>query len=276
MKKLLLAITIVLLHFCGSVTFALDPIGSTADKLKKGQFSIGGDYSLTDMDFTAKGISTLSLYDAASGSLITTISQKQRLSLDGVEIEKAYVNLGYGITGKLEAFVRLGATDAQWKDDSDKHFSIGLRTGATLYEKDALTLSAIAQYSWAKSKFASLPLATVVGGNSYATSMSGDLSMHEIQIALGPTYELSKGISFYGGGFYHFMDGEIDLKGSGFTSGIPKFGYNLDNTFEIDQISEFGTYIGTKINPKSDISFCIEYQQTASAHAIAMRLLWML
>ena len=89
-----------------------------------------------------------------------------------------------------------------------------MEIGFTLYEKDALKLSALAQYSWAESDFDSLPLTTMVGGTSYPLIMSGNLSLHEIQISMGPTYELTEGVSLYGGGFFHLMDGSLDLKGS--------------------------------------------------------------
>jgi hypothetical protein len=273
-KKSLLAVAIVVLCFCCSVTFALDPIGSPAGTLKRGQFCIGADYSFSEMDFKAKGRSILTINNLTSGTLIGIQSQKQSLSLDGVEVHKTYANLGYGITDNLEAFLRLGATDAEWKDNGDTHFSFGFRTGVTLYQKDALQLSALAQYSWAESNFDSLPLTTVVSGISYPLMMSGRLNMQELQIALGPTYELTKGISLYGGGFFHFMSGKLNLKSSASTTGVPEIGYDLDSSYNIDQTSELGTYIGVKIDATNNISYCIEYQHTASADAIAMRLLW--
>lgn len=263
-----------MLCFCCSASFALDPLGSASDKLKKGQFGIGADYSISDMDFKAKGRSDLATYNVTIGSLIGIQSEKQRLNLDGIEVHKAYANLGYGITDNLEAFLRLGAADADWRDDGDTHFSFGLRTGVTLYQKDAFQLGAMAQYSWAELEFDSLPLTTVVGGISYPLSMSGRLSIHEIQIAIGPTYKLTEGISLYGGGFFHLMDGSLDLKGSATTTGIPQFRYDLDSSYDIDQVSELGVYIGARIKTTNKISYSIEYQHTNSADAIAMRLLW--
>jgi hypothetical protein len=272
--KLQLTGAIIVLCFCCSAGFALDPLGSASDKLQKGQFGIGVDYSDSDMDFKAKGRSNLAIYNVTLGSLIGTLSERQRLNLDGVEVQKTYANLGYGITDNLEAFLRLGAADADWRDDGDTHFSFGLRTGVTFYKKDALQLSALAQYSWAQSEFDSLPLATVVGGTSYPLFMSGRLSMHEIQIAMGPTYDLTDSVSLYGGGFFHLMDGTLDLQGSATTVGIPQFRYDLDSSYDIDQVSELGVYIGARINTANDISCSIEYQHTNSADAIAMRLLW--
>ena len=273
-RKPQLAGAIIVLCICCSVSFALDPLGSASDKLQKGQLSIGVDYSDSDMDFKAKGRSNLAIYNVTIGSLIGILSEKQRLNLDGVEVHKAYANLGYGITDNLEAFLRLGAADTDWRDDGDTHFSFGLRSGVTFYKKDALQLSALAQYSWAQSEFDSLPLTTVVSGTSYPLLMSGRLSLHEIQIAMGPTYELTDSVSLYGGGFFHLMDGKLDLQGSATTTGMPQFRYDLDSSYDIDQVSELGVYIGARIKTANDISYSIEYQHTNSAEAIAMRLLW--
>ena len=272
-KKSLLAVAIVVLHVCCSVTFAFDPIGSPAGTLRRGQFGIGADYSFTDMDFKAKGRSTLTAYNVNSGDRIGIQSQEQSLSLDGVEVHRVYANLGYAITDNLQAFLRLGAADVQWRDDGDTHFSFGLRAGVTLYQKGALQLNALAQYSWAESYFHSLPLTTVIGSTSYPMLMSGKLNMQELQIALGPTYELSNGISLYGGGFFHFLDGKLDLKGSTSAPGQP-MRYDLDNSYDVDQPSELGGYIGAKINATKNISCSIEYQHTASADTIALCLVW--
>jgi len=273
-KKPLLAVAIAVLCFCCSVTFALDPIGSPAGTLKRGQFGIGADYSFSDIDFKAKGRNILTIYNLTNGYIIGTQSQEQHLSLDGIKVHKAYANLGYGITDSLEAFLRLGAANAEWKDDGDTHFSFGLRTGVTLYQKDALKLGALAQVSWAESGFDSLPLTTVIGATPYPLVMSGKLSMQEIQIALGPTYDLTKGISIYGGAIFHFTDGKLNLRSRPFTTGIPGIGYYVDSSYDIDQVSELGAYIGAKIITTNNISYSIEYQHTASADAIAMRLLW--
>ncbi len=264
----------LVLHFYCSFTFALDPIGSPGTNLKQGQFGIGADYSLSDMDFKAKGTNTLTTYNVISGDIIGIQSQKQCLNLKGVKVQKAFANLGYGITDNLEAFLCLGAADAKWKDNGDTHFSFGLRSRATFYQKDALKLNAFAQFSVAESAFDSLPLTTMVGGNPYSPVMSGKLTMQEVQIALGPTYELTKGISAYGGAFFHFADGKLKLKSRGSETGIPQLRYNLDSSYDLDRVSELGAYIGAQIDTSKNISYSIEYQHTSSADAIAMRLIW--
>jgi hypothetical protein len=249
-------------------------MGSASDKLQKGQFGIGVDYSDCEIDFKGKGNSILTIHNVTIGTLVGKQSQKQHLILDGVDVKKAYANFGYGITDNLEAFLRVGSAETDWKDDGDTHLSFGLRTGVTFYRRDAFHLSALAQYSWSESDFDSLPLTTDVGGTPYPLIMSGKLSFHEIQISMGPTYELTESVSFYGGGFFHLMDGSLNLKGSVTTVGIPQFGYDLDSSYDIDQVSDLGVYVGARFKTANDISYSIEYQHTDSADAIAMRLLW--
>ena len=249
----------------------IDGVTTNPTLIKK---AVNSGDSDSEMDIKSKGKSTLAIYNLTLDSLVGIQSQKQSLILDGVRIKKTYANIGYGITDNLEAFLRVGAAEADWRDDGDTHFSLGLRTGLTFFEKDALKLSMLAQYSWAESDFDSLPLTTVVGGTSYPLIMSGNLSLHEIQISMGPTYELTKGVALYGGGFFHLMDGSLDLKGSLTTSGLPQFRYDMDSSYDIDQVSDLGVYIGTRIKTSNNISYSIEYQHTNSADAIAMRFLW--
>ncbi|MHC4106281.1 MAG: hypothetical protein ACYSR9_15160, partial [Planctomycetota bacterium] len=63
-------------------------MGSASDKLQKGQFGIGVDYSDSKMDFKAKGRSNLEIHNITIGSLIGIQSKKQRLDLGGVEVQK--------------------------------------------------------------------------------------------------------------------------------------------------------------------------------------------
>ena len=99
--------------------------------------------------------------------------------------------------------------------------------------------------------------------------------MHEIQIAMGPTYELTDSeFRFTAEDFsilwmVHSISKAVQLQ-----TGLPQFRYDLDSSYDIDQVSELGVYIGARIKTANDISYSIEYQHTNSADAIAMRLLW--
>lgn len=100
-----------------------------------------------------------------------------------------------------------------------------------------------------------------------------------MHIAFGPTYQLTKSISLYGGPFFHFIDGRIKGKynESGVFAVMPtpiSFDYRSDYRYDIDESSIFGGYLGAQIDVAKDISFNIEYQHTAFADALGMNLLW--
>ena len=87
----------------------------------------------------------------------------------------------------------------------------------------------------------------------------------EIQIAAGPTYRLNEKVSVYGGPFFHIFDGHFTAK----NRGAP-----LRISYDIDQGSCFGGYVGTGIEVADNANFSIEYQHTAAADALGMNLTW--
>ena len=50
--------------------------------------------------------------------------------------------------------------------------------------------------------------------------------------------------------------------------------YYSNYSYDIDESSIFGGYLGAQIDIAKDISFNIEYQHTAFADALGMNLLW--
>jgi len=214
----------------GSAAFALDPLGPPTAGLRKGQFKESVEYSYGTMDFKlneGKWIEHLDGVFFDSGKATS-------LTLKDFKTNKAYFNLGYGITDDLDAFLRLGATtatfgDSIWEDtekfDNHADFTVGC----------------------------------------------GIKGIMEIQVAVGPTYKLADRISIYGGPFLHFIVGDLDdefseASGGGLLTSI----YSWD----VDESSMFGGYIGAQVEIAENSSFGIEYQHTAAADALVVRLLW--
>ncbi len=269
MKKRL-ALVIILFCFYSQAVFALDPLGPPVARLKKGQFSAGADYSFSDMDLKGKGKSILTI-DYLNGS-ISYQHQKQTLRLKSIDMHKVYACLGYGITDNWQAFLRLGRANADWKEKGDTHFAIGFGTRVTFYQQDALKLGACAQFSWAESGFDSIHLTSTV--TRADVLMSGRLSWQETQIAIGATYKFAKSVSIYGGPFFHFIDGELNLRGIPNLSIMVVHRAYLRDSYDIDEVSYFGGYIGAEIDIAENISYNIEYQHTAAADALGMKLIW--
>ena len=274
-KTLLPHIAIIVL-FCVSSSFALDTLGPPVAQLGQGQFSVGADYSYSNMDLTAKGRSIFTIDSTMWDGSIRYIYNTESLRLNGVDVQKIYTNFGYGITDNWEAFLRLGGANAELKDDRDTNFALGFGSRLTLYKADRLQVGAIAQFSWARFNYDTVPLTSDFSGQVSSTT-SGRLSLQEIQIAIGPTYQFTKDIAIYGGPFFRFVDGELDLKGKPRVSwiSIPEIFYpQIRYLYDIDEISELGGYIGTRIDIAENISYSIEYQHTTAADALGMGLIW--
>jgi len=253
----------------GSAAFALDPMGPPTADLRQGQFEEGIEYSYGTMDLKLKdGIWIEQLdgvfYDAGNADSLT---------LKNFKTNKAYFNLGYGIIDGLDAFLRLGATtatfgDSIWEDaeefDNNADFTVGCGIKATFYEDDNLKLGGLFQASWAE-------FDGRLSAAHWAAADLVEMSIAEIQVAVGPTYKLTDNISIYGGPFFHFVVGDLDDEFSEASDGsILTSKYSWD----VDESSNFGGYIGAKVDIAEDLSFNIEYQHTESADALSAGLIW--
>jgi hypothetical protein len=268
--------TAVIVAIClfAPVAVALDPIGPPAARLSKGQFSASADCSFSSMDLDAKGRSDVTTWDWTMKRVVWTFTDKHSLKLKDFDKNSVYLNLAFGLSGNLDIFLRLGSANMRWRNDDDWGSAIGLGTRASLHETGNLKLGALAQFNWHKSHIHSIPFTTIANGNSYPSEMSGELSIVEMQFAVGTTYNLDNRVSIYGGPFLHFLDGNLELRGISDVSVIPEYEFHLRNSYDLDHVSEFGGYIGTEINIAESISFNIEYQHTAAADGFGMSLIW--
>lgn len=169
------------------------------------------------------------------------------------------------------------------KADGDSGFSIGLDSKATFYEKGKLRVGGLFQISWSQSDGKKSGLHPVDGGvNAFMGPAEGipwshsvDISITEIQLALGSTYRLTERVSIYGGPFFHFIDGHVNGR---YSESGEAFGSTLDYRtkyrYDIDENSFFGGYVGVQFEAFRNALFNIEYQHTAFADALGMQLIW--
>jgi len=267
--------------FCSSA-LALDFMGPPSAGLKKGELGLGADYADSRMDIGLdNGLVAEHVYQ--HGALASSSSSRvSSFTLKRLKMHKLYANIGYGITDNWEAFIRLGGMNTEFSGNffpgssgsqsrnynGDTGFAIGFGTKVTFYEKDKLKLGALFQMSWASSY-------ATASGAGFRESV--DLDIIEMQIALGATYELTEKITIYGGPFWHFINFN-DSELSGFRSyesdpsqNETKVSYS---SYDLDQIGEFGGYIGAQYEVCKDTFYCIEYQHTRSADALAMSIRW--
>jgi hypothetical protein len=253
----------------GSAAFALDPMGPPTAELRQGQIKEGIEYSYGTMDLELNEGTWIEHLDG----LFYDAGDADPLTLKNFKTNKAYFNLGYGIIDDLDVFLRLGATtatfgDSIWEDaeefDNNADFTVGCGIKATFYEDDKLKLGGLVQASWAE-------LDGQLNAAHWAAADVVEMSITEIQVAVGPTYKLADNISIYGGPFFHFVVGDLDDEFSEASDGsilTSKYSWNLDES------SNFGGYIGAKVDIAEDLSFNIEYQQTESADALSVGFVW--
>jgi len=252
----------VVLLLCHSEVLAFDPMGPPTAGLKQNQFSAGAEYLYSEIDLEADGTPTLGL-----GSDV----------IKSIESNKVYGRLGYGLTDDWEIFVRLGAADADpdksdnsdnvagYIGGSDYGFAIGGGTKVTFHESEdgKLKWGVLAQMSWTDLDFDRKSYS--IGGHNVI--FSTDIEVLEVQIALGPTYELNDTISIYGGPFFHIVDGDADLKGS--IDGSPG-----KVSTDLEQDSLFGGYVGMEFELTDNLDYNIEFQGTGGGNALGMALVY--
>ena len=260
MRKSVLTITAVMLVLVwANVAFGFDPMGPPKAGLSEGQFGWRAEYLYGRTDMEVGGAFGLPGTD-----------------IDAVEMDKIYANFGYGLTDNWEIFLRLGGTRVDvdsgantdnlgfFIGDSNLAFSIGGGTKVTFLEEGSISLGLLAQVS--------LTDISDFNGNTGAplgvpASFSSEMRLTEVQIAVGPTWEVVEGVSVYGGPFVHFIDGEADLTGT--ISGSPAAA-----TMDIGEAGVFGGYIGTSIRlfKVPNTIFNIEFQGTGAGYAAAVQL----
>ena len=282
-KRFTLAANLIVVMSCFcSTASALDFMGPPSAGLKKGQLGLGADYSYTRMDIGLDNGMVNSAFYKHGALFSSSTSKVSSFTLKRLKMHKLYANIGYGIADNWEAFIRLGgvnpefsgnffptSTGSQSRDyNGDIGFAIGFGTKVTFYEKDKLKLGALFQMSWASSH-------ATASGVDWKESV--DIDIIEMQIALGATYQLTEKIAIYGGPFWHFINfNDSDMKGYRNYDSDPSQDekWISRSSYDIDDISNFGGYIGAQYEIFKDTLCCIEYQHTRSAHALAMSVRW--
>lgn len=220
-RVLLLVVALMVAGLWSSAAWALRPMGPPMAGLEQSQMSIGFDFAWSEMNLEVEGD-----------------------TVDDVESIAYLAKLGYGIADNWEAFIRLGIAGIDIDDEGfsgDDQFAYGFGTKVTFAESDPLTWGGLFQMDWTKSEDEDV-----------------ELDAFEIQIAVGPTYQM-EGMSIFGGPFLHFVDGE---------------GTEPGDTFDFEQESEFGGYVGAQFDIAENASCFVEYQVTGDASGIGVGIAW--
>lgn len=148
--------------------------------------------------------------------------------------------------------------------DSDYGFTFGGGFRSTFYQSEdgKAKLGLLAQFSYTNLDFDTKNY--LFDGSETTFSATADLL--EMQIALGPNYEIADRFSVYGGPFLHIVKGDMELRAS--IDGEPGRG-----SFDLKQESEIGYYVGLSAELTKNSDFNIEYQYTNDAQAIGLSLI---
>ncbi|MCX5637445.1 MAG: hypothetical protein NTX52_07105 [Planctomycetota bacterium] len=251
-KKHLFGVVFMVVCLCASAALAFDPMGPPTAGLKKGEFRVGFDYAYSEMDLKFNGGKV-----TATGAGGTISAKVPSLTIKDFEMNKAYANIGYGIADNWEAFIRLGGADADFKVDGFKYngdfgFAYGFGTKATFFEQPDLKWGGLFQMNWAQSDFDKLSGSGTITEpdgtpHTYSGTETSEIDLYEIQIAAGPTWTPTQGVSIYGGPFLHFVSGEFDYKDTGTIDGAAG---TFDGSWDVHERSCFGGYVGAQIDIK--------------------------
>jgi hypothetical protein len=256
-------ISIILGFYCPGV-FALDPMGPPSTDIEQGQFKLGAEYSHSNMNLELNNGIWIEYLDG----IFYDEGDAVDLTIKNFKTNRGYINIGYGIVDNCETFLRLGGSKARFGDsiweDSEKFNSraepaIGLGVKATFFEEYNLKLGGLLQANWAGYD-------GKLNAKHWASPDFVEADIAEIQIAVGLTCALSDCVSVYGGPFLHFIDGELEdifSEVDPVSGGLLKSKYSWD----IEQDSTFGGYLGTQMELAENCSLNIEFQHTAAADA---------
>jgi hypothetical protein len=248
MKRMHCVVVVFLLFvFCCPSVLALDTMGPPVAGLSKGQFLVGASYSDTELSIDFD-------FDDGTGPM-------PDFTKDNLRIDTIGGVLGYGLNDTWDVYVGVGSADAVSSQDGERHtadgMAYGLATKLTLYQDGELEVGGLVRARWAE----------LDGEASAGAAWSGDLELDimQLQLAVGPTYQLVDWACIYGGPFWYYLDGEKRYDEPGWFEE-----YEMSNT------SDFGGYVGVLLELYQSSCLTIEYQLTGDDDALALSLAWKL
>ena len=238
-RKLLLSIMVV--GMFGSAALALAPMGPPVAGLSQGEYNAGFGYAFSKMKLGVSGP-----VNPTTGEAVLVVRSNMY-----------YGCLGYGISDDWNIYGAAGVADADFNGegngtnfDGNRQFGFAVGTKKTLAENGKTKWGVLAQYSRGKSEDNMIAGSGTTLANGAHSLSSGandmELTWYAIQLALGPTCQVSDNVCVYGGPFLHLVEGDLDVHASRYE-------------YELQQLWELGAYFGTMIYcPASNASFVAE------------------
>lgn len=267
----LLAFVFIVVCMSSMAVYALPPMGPPKAVLGQDRWDIGIEYGYRTMDLEAVG-----QVQDIQGLVVTT--RKGKHNIDDLKSNILMGRAGYGINDSWDAFVRLGVTDAQsdivriYSDGAtqDKYegfdgkfgLAAGFGTRATFWQDEDVSWGGLFQMTWSEPDGGDISLAgdPVFSGNA-------EIKIWEVQVALGPTWQVVDNFCVYGGPFMHFVGGDLDLSGQTVDMATD-IGVIAEG--DIEEKSQLGGYVGAHLGVDKNTFCFLEFQLTGDAMGIGI------
>jgi hypothetical protein len=237
-KEMLLVVTLVVLGFAGTV-LAMGPLGPPTAGLKQGQFGVAAEYAHSDSDVEIEGE-----------------------TLDGLKSNVFLGQIGYGISDVWELYGLVGTADHESDDleplDFGYDFAYGFGTKFTFVKEETLSWGVAFEMGWRQ------------GDDSAIVDdidVDVDLDYFDMVVAVGPTWKAADNVRIYGGPFFYMLDGDLD-------GTLSADGEEISGSFDIEEESSFGGYIGTEIDLNQNTSWYGEFQFTGDMWVFGTGIGW--
>ncbi|MHC4437883.1 MAG: hypothetical protein ACYS3S_11025 [Planctomycetota bacterium] len=275
-KKIgLFIICLIVVCLSSSVVVALPPMGPPRALLGQDVWEIGVDYGYqsTDLEVVSKLTETNITADPP-----LSVTRKGKLNISDLKSHIILGRVGYGISDNWDGFVHVGAADADgdlertYSDGTspDKYggfdggfgFAWGVGTRATFWQDGDVSWGGLVQVTWSEPDDSDISLK---GDPTF--SGTAELDIWEVQVAIGPTFQLSEGFRAYCGPFLHFVNGDFDISAQYSDLGTD---FLLEGSGDVEEESQLGGYAGAHFDVDQNTSCFIEGQLTGDAWAIGV------
>lgn len=261
-------------------TFALGYIGRPTAELRKGQWSVGFDYSYSTQDLERTKVKVNEVGD--DGGYYSD-RYRYKADIEDFTTQRYYGRVAVGINDSWTLYGQLGGADvkwdytvpewgdAEWGYNFDNDFAWGWGTKFTFAKNPKTSWGAALQMNWLNTEWSDK--------HSYedpdyreSWQHDADLETWDLLVAVGPTIDMG-GWRLYGGPFYYYLCGDYDLKDTGtweeYDDGLDSGYWNIRESADLRAKDNFGGYIGAEIDVSKTCNAAIEFSATGSGWGAA-------
>lgn len=240
MKKSLAVLAVLVLVAGLSTSAFAERWGKPGANLEKGQWSLGLEYNYVETEIDLR----------VPQGVVPQLGEEQAV------LNQILVRVGYGLTDKVEAFIKMGGTSTDVSDafldpafnfnqdlEGNLEFTIAGGLKATLYEKDNLRVGAQGQFVYFETD-------DTADGPGFMQAIDADI--WEFEGALLVSYDLGKVTPYLG---ICMVIGDADVRYRAFTAaGGPVMLYDVD----VEQEDWFGMVAGVNCEVMDNVRVGIE------------------